>query len=98
MVGMTSLVATGSGGDLIVGFVVGMAIGILVGPAFRSWVARREWNEASRRARLTDEVLARMQDEPPYPDGGVPDLDAWTSEPPKEPNVRRIATHRWPQR
>jgi hypothetical protein len=98
MVEMATLVAAGSGGDLVTGFVVGMAVGILVGPAFRSWVARREWNEASRRAQLTDEVLARMQDESPDPVGGVPDPDAWTSEPPREPNDRRIATHRWPQR
>ena len=52
--------ANGSG-DLIVGLLVGCCIGILVGPAFRSWQVYREWAEASREARLADRLLERME-------------------------------------
>ena len=55
-----SAAANGSG-DLIVGLLVGCCIGILVGPAFRSWQVYREWAEASREARLADRLLERME-------------------------------------
>jgi hypothetical protein len=98
MIAIASLVAAGGrSGDLVVGLVIGMAAGLLVGPAFRSWVARREWNDASRRARLTDELLTRMDDEPPDPDGAS-GLDASTTGPPREPGDRRVSVHRWQQR
>jgi hypothetical protein len=61
---MTWMVAAAGGGygDFVAGLVIGVAVGFLVGPAVRSWMAWREWTEASRQARLTDEVLARMDE------------------------------------
>lgn len=56
------IAAGGNGsGDLVVGLLVGCCIGILVGPAFRSWQTYREWAEASREARLADRLLERME-------------------------------------
>lgn len=61
---MTWMVAAAGGGygDFVAGLVIGAAGGFLVGPAVRSWMAWREWSDASRQARLTDEVLARMDE------------------------------------
>jgi hypothetical protein len=56
-----TIIAVHSGG-FIAGLLIGIAVGFLVRPALRSWVAAREWAEASREARLTDEALARMED------------------------------------
>jgi hypothetical protein len=59
-----SVLAAGGGsgyGDFIAGLLTGASIGFLLRPAVRSWLAHREWTEASRQARLTDKVLARMQ-------------------------------------
>jgi len=54
--------AGGNGsGDFVVGLLVGCCIGILVGPAFRSWQIYREWVEASREVRLADRLLERME-------------------------------------
>jgi hypothetical protein len=52
--------ANGSG-DFVVGLLVGCCIGILVGPAFRSWQIYKEWVVASREARLADRLLERME-------------------------------------
>ena len=58
----TIIAAGGNGsGDLVVGLLVGCCIGILVGPAFRSWQTYREWVEASREVRLADRLLERME-------------------------------------
>jgi hypothetical protein len=58
------LAAGGSGyGTFIAGLLIGAGIGFLLGPAVRSWLAYREWADASRQARLTEEILARMQQE-----------------------------------
>lgn len=60
----TAILAAAEGGgygDFIAGLLLGACIGFLVGPAARSWLIHREWAEASRQARLTDEVLARME-------------------------------------
>jgi hypothetical protein len=59
---MANIVAAApdASGDFIVGLLIGAAVGFLLRPAIRSWVASREWAEASRRARLTDEVLVHM--------------------------------------
>jgi hypothetical protein len=50
-------------GSFIAGFLIGAGITFILGPAVRSWLAYREWADASRQARLTDEILARMQRE-----------------------------------
>jgi len=57
------IVAAGGDGnaDLIVGLLLGACIGVLVGPAFRSWQAYREWADASREVRLADRLLERME-------------------------------------
>jgi hypothetical protein len=53
--------------DLVVGVALGLCIGLLIGPAIRSWQIRREWIEASREARLTDRLLRRLEAEPDRP-------------------------------
>jgi hypothetical protein len=54
--------ASGNGsGDFVVGLLVGCCIGVLVGPAFRSWQIYREWVEASREVGLADRLLERME-------------------------------------
>jgi hypothetical protein len=61
---LTTIAANGNGGDdFIVGLLVGCIIGVLVGPAFRSWQSYREWTEASREARLADRLLIRLEAE-----------------------------------
>lgn len=58
-----SILAAGGNGcaDLLVGLLLGTVLGILVGPAFRSWQAYREWADASREVRLADRLLERME-------------------------------------
>jgi hypothetical protein len=58
-----SIIAAGGDGsaDLFVGLLLGTVLGVLVGPAFRSWQAYREWADASREARLADRLLERME-------------------------------------
>jgi hypothetical protein len=60
---LTSFVAVGTetGSGFIVGLTLGSFTGFLVGPAVRSWIAHREWAEASREARLADRLLERME-------------------------------------
>lgn len=58
------MLAAGGGngyGAFLAGLLTGACLSLLLGPAVRSWLAHREWTEASRQARLTDKVLARMQ-------------------------------------
>jgi hypothetical protein len=45
---------------VLFGLVIGIFIGLLVGPALRSWLAWREYVEAGREARLHEEILRRM--------------------------------------
>jgi uncharacterized membrane protein len=64
MLTVAIVAAGGSGyGTFIAGFLIGAGIGFLLGPAVRSWLAYREWADASRQARLTEEILARMEQE-----------------------------------
>lgn len=64
--------AAGSGsGDLVVGLLIGCVLGVLVGPAFRSWQAYREWADASREVRLADRLLEKMEIDADL-DGHVP--------------------------
>jgi hypothetical protein len=70
---LVSIVAAGGNGsgDLVVGLLIGCVIGVLVGPAFRSWQMYREWADASREARLADRLLEKMELDT--------ELDDWTS-------------------
>lgn len=60
---LTSIVAAGGNGSsyFIAGLILGGSIGFLLGPVFRSWQAYREWVDASREARLADQLLERME-------------------------------------
>lgn len=42
------------------GLLIGIMLGLLVGPAFRSWLLWHEVAAARRASILTDEILARM--------------------------------------
>jgi hypothetical protein len=50
----------GSDGFLV-GLLIGGGLGLLAGPAIRSWLAFREWEHASREADLADRLLERME-------------------------------------
>lgn len=73
------LVAARSGsGDLIVGLLIGATIGLLGGPILRRWLAWREWTDASRKDRLTDELLTRLEEDQRFDDEefeGQPETD-----------------------
>jgi hypothetical protein len=59
----TSLLALARpSGDLVAGIVIGVALGFLLGPFVRYVLAMREWAAASREARLTNELIARLPD------------------------------------
>ena len=60
--------------DLVVGLLLGAAIGLLAGPLLRSRIAFREWTEVRREAALTDELLARLEDMDLDAVGGVDEL------------------------
>jgi hypothetical protein len=81
---VTSLVAAGTdtGSGFLVGLTLGSFAGFLVGPAIRSWIAHREWAEASREARLTDRLLEGME------------IEADRDEKPHEVDVRVGSTWR----
>jgi hypothetical protein len=54
---------------LLIGLMLGIAIGLLLGPVLRSWLVWREHVEASREAKLHEEILRRMA--APQPPGGA---------------------------
>jgi hypothetical protein len=72
-----SIVAAGGtgSGDLVVGLLIGCVIGVLIGPAFRSWQMYREWADASREAGLADRLLERMELDDEVDD----EVDDWSS-------------------
>ena len=84
-----SLAAGGNGsGDFVVGLLLGLCIGVLVGPALRSWLSYREWADASREARLADRLLERMEIDADLDDRSVGEDDddaplgtAWRTRP-----------------
>jgi hypothetical protein len=45
---------------MLAGLLLGILIGLALGPLIRSWITWREYVEASREARLHDEVLRAM--------------------------------------
>jgi hypothetical protein len=57
---LLAVTSTGLGGFLA-GLLVGGCLGLLAGPVMRSWLAYREWEEASREADVTDRLLERME-------------------------------------
>jgi len=56
------LAVTSAGlGGFLAGLMVGGGLGLLAGPAIRSWLAYREWEDASREADVADRLLERME-------------------------------------
>lgn len=55
------MVAVAGLGEVLSGLVVGLFLGLLLGPVLRFWLAWHTWTEASREARLTEDVLERME-------------------------------------
>jgi hypothetical protein len=45
---------------VLTGLVLGIVIGLAIGPLIRSWLAWREYLDASREARLHEDVLRLM--------------------------------------
>jgi uncharacterized protein YneF (UPF0154 family) len=45
---------------VVLGILIGIVIGLAVGPSIRSWISWREYVEASREARLHEEILRLM--------------------------------------
>lgn len=62
---VATLLAAASGGDadLVVGLLLGLCLGLLVGPAFRAWQIHREWIDASKEARLTEQLLDELDED-----------------------------------
>lgn len=61
-----ALVGTVSAHSLTVfaaGLFVGLCVGLLLGPALRTWLVHRDWAEASKEAYLADRALALMERE-----------------------------------
>jgi hypothetical protein len=82
---MAALVEGSRFGDFMAGLAIGTLIGLLLARAFWSWIAWREWRDASgeadrRTARLSDEVLQRMEE------------DLTRDNPPSAPSLRKT----WP--
>jgi hypothetical protein len=50
---------------MLIGLLLGIVIGLAIGPLLRSWLAWREYVEASREARLTEDILRRMSESTP---------------------------------
>lgn len=71
--------------DLLVGVLIGVGLGLIAGPLLRTWLIVREWDETSREARLTDELMSRLDrdlDELPELEDGEPHRDpTWRTSP-----------------
>lgn len=84
------------------GLFVGVCIGLLLGPALRTWLVRRDWADTSREADLTDRALALMEREAEgwQPSAGPQGPAATGRDGPGAPRtVRRPpspALHPWP--
>ena len=50
----------GEVGQFVGGLIIGVLIGVVLAPLAGFWVRRHEWKEASRKARLTEDVLDLM--------------------------------------
>ena len=57
---------------VLTGLVIGIVIGLAIGPVIRSWLAWREYLDASREARLHEDILRLMSD-PTSSDGTAED-------------------------
>jgi hypothetical protein len=57
---------------MLIGLLLGIVIGLVISPLLRSWLAWRQYVEASREARLTEDVLRRMSESLPPSDVELP--------------------------
>jgi hypothetical protein len=55
-----TIAALHANADLLVGIVIGLAVGYLTGPLLRAWLIYFEWTETSREARLTEALIDRL--------------------------------------
>jgi hypothetical protein len=85
---------TGSG-NFIVGLLLGLCIGLLVAPAFRSWVTFREWTDASREAKLADRLLTKLETEAEE-DAAPSSHTTATPDGPRTPSRTEPRTPAWP--
>ena len=57
--------------DMALGFVIGLAVGGMLGllfaPAVHAWLGRLEWRAASREIELTDRLLESLEPRPDSP-------------------------------
>lgn len=91
---IVSLLAVGRGSDsFVAGLLLGAALGLLLGPGFRSWLIRRELSDAARQDRLAGEALAQMEREFELADAAEPEYGPAASSfsPGREPGGRSPA-------
>lgn len=55
-----AIAAIHANADLLVGLLLGVALGLLAGPVLRAWLTYLEWTETSREAELTEELIDRF--------------------------------------
>lgn len=60
IVHLGTIAALHANADLLVGFLIGTAVGLLAGPLLRAWLTFLEWTHASREAELTEELIDRL--------------------------------------
>jgi hypothetical protein len=80
-------------GQFVAGLVIGVFLGLLLGPILRSWLAWKEWAEASREADLTERFLA-LWEEGDARSGDRPAENQGPAAEPPAPSVRRPAAPR----
>ena len=63
IVHLGTIAALHANADLLVGILIGTAVGLLAGPLLRAWLTFVEWTHASREAELTEELIDRLDRE-----------------------------------
>lgn len=58
------MASLGDVGVFVGGLILGILAGVVLFPLVRLWLTWHEWRDASRKARLTEEVLALMDSSP----------------------------------
>jgi hypothetical protein len=56
-------IVAASNGQFVAGLLIGVFVGLLLGPVLRSWLAWQEWVDASREADLAERFLAHLEEE-----------------------------------
>jgi hypothetical protein len=82
------IVASGFDADVLAGLAIGGAIGYLAGPILRHRLAYREWRDASREARLADELLTKLEELDDAEDANRPGRRVETGQPMRWPASR----------